>query len=82
MEFPKVMPMQYSFALGDRFYVRECYPRYYDMVFEQFAKGKKAITITGTDGKATATVRCYAALTFCARSSYDIVSPSMAIMRM
>lgn len=54
MEFPKVVPIQHAYTLGDRFYVRECYPRYYDMVSKHFIDGKKVVTITGSPGETAA----------------------------
>lgn len=56
MEFPKSVPMQYKYRLGDAFNVRKCYAKYYDMVLEHLKSGTETITITGTSGEAATSV--------------------------
>ena len=41
--------MQYDYE-GERFYVRACYPEYYEMVMRMFKSGMTGVTITGTPG--------------------------------
>ena len=50
MAFPRFLPMQYDYN-DARFYVRACYPEYYDKIKRWFASGTKSgVTITGTPG--------------------------------
>jgi hypothetical protein len=60
-EFPSILPMEYAYE-GDTYYVRDCYPEYYELVMDLFDKERKqGVTITGTPGTVIAffsLVRC------------------------
>ena len=48
MAYPQFVPMQYPYS-EERFYVRACYPEYYEKMKYLF-RFKTGITITGTPG--------------------------------
>ncbi|TMW58908.1 hypothetical protein Poli38472_007053 [Pythium oligandrum] len=54
LDFPTDTPFQYEYAM-EKFYVRACYGRYYDVILEMFeetgTKRKRGVTVTGTPGK-------------------------------
>jgi hypothetical protein len=50
-DFPTNLPMEYEYE-GEMYYVRDCYPEYYELVMDLLEKEKKkGVTITGTPGE-------------------------------
>lgn len=45
MKFPAFLPTQDDYE-RDQFYIRECYPRHYELIMDEFDHGMKRVVVT------------------------------------
>lgn len=65
--FPAELPQQYPYEL-EEYYVRECYPTYYELnMCELFKNDKDCVTITGAPGN-----RCCVVFTHLAEQGVEV----------